>query len=97
MQTRDEIIIMTTKNAMTIEEINPTAYYSPRKLVDMKVLPWASAMTFSKRLKEEKWIALFNPIVETRNGRIYMHIKGENIIKVLELAANGKLNTTDEK
>ena len=78
-------------------DIIPDQFYSPRKLVSMKILPWASSMTFNKRLKEEKWKDLFNPIVETKNNRTFTYILGANIIKVLEMAANGTLIITDEK
>ncbi len=77
-------------------DIDIEKFYSPRKLVQMKIVPWG-IMTFNRRLKEAKWNDLFNPIVETRNGRTLKYIKGDRIIMFLELAANGKLNVTDEK
>ena len=72
--------------------IDPDRYYSPRKLVCMKILPWSSAMTFNKKLKEPKWKELFNPIVDTSSGRIFMRIKGENIITFLTMAKDGQFN-----
>lgn len=71
-------------------EIKPSEYYTTRKLVSMKIVPWSSAMTFNKKLTEQKWIDIFNPFVEVVEGKKYIRIKGENIIKFLELAANGQ-------
>lgn len=81
---------------MNMEEIIATKFYSPKKLVKMGILPWASAMTFKKRLQEPQWKELFNPLIEDNNGREMIYIKGENIIKFQELAANGKLNIKNE-
>lgn len=80
-----------------MEDIIATKFYSPKKLVKMGILPWASAMTFKKRLQEPEWKALFNPVIEVRGSRKMIHIKGENIIKFQQLAANGELNIGYEK
>jgi hypothetical protein len=75
-----------------IEEINPTKYYSSRQVIAMQVLPWSSAMTFNKKLREEKWALIFKPIVEHHSKFVRIYIKGSSINHYLELAANGKLN-----
>lgn len=80
-----------------MEEIIATKFYSPKKLVKMGILPWKSSMTFKKRLQEPQWKELFNPLIEVKNNRQLIHIKGVNIIKFQELAANGALNITNEK
>ena len=77
--------------------IDPERYYSPRGLICMRILPWRNAVTFTKRLKEESWRKVFNPIIERQKNKTVIHIKGENIIKFLELAANGQLTFIDEK
>lgn len=63
----------------------------------MKVLPWKSAVTVYKRLRDEQYRSIFNPIMESVQGRTFTHVKGENIIKFLELTANGQLNINDQK
>lgn len=78
-----------------MQEIIPTKYYSARKLVSMKVLPWSSTMTFYKKLKEPRWIAIFNPLVEEKKTRTYNYIKGENIINFLTMAKNGQINQNE--
>lgn len=79
-----------------MEELIATKYYTPKKLVKMNVLPWASAMTFKSRLMEPQWKEIFKPIIETKNGRDMIYIKGEYIINFVKLAANGELNITNE-
>lgn len=75
-----------------METIIADKYYSARKLVSMNVLPWKSAMTVYKRLKQDKYKEIFNPIIEIVKGRTSIRIKGENIIKYQELVANGEFN-----
>lgn len=74
------------------EIINPTKYYSPRKLVAMDILPWKSAMTFKKKLGEPRWKQLFNPFTEIVNGQTVHRVKGSNIIKFIELTSQGQIN-----
>ena len=72
-------------------KIDPNKYYSAAEVVRMGVLPWKSYITFNRRLNEQKWIEIFNPIVEQKKLMRYYHIKGENILKFVELAESGKL------
>ena len=71
--------------------IDQNRYYSAAQVVRLGVLPWKSAVTFNRRLQEQQWIDIFNPIVEQKKILKRYHIKGENIIKFLELAEAGKL------
>lgn len=71
--------------------IDPNQYYSSAAVCKMKVLPWKSPMTFNAKLQEQKWIDIFNPIVEQKGVHNWYHIKGANIIKFIELANSGKL------
>lgn len=80
-----------------MEEIISHKYYSPRKLVTLGILPWTSAMTLKKKLTQEKWLAIFNPIMVQLNGRTITYIKGENIIKFKEMADNGHLIMYENK
>ena len=77
---------------MSLQEINPDEFYTPRKLVAMNVVPWKGAMTFNRKLKEEHWIEIFKPLVEIVEGKRKLYIKGDNIIKFQALASQGKLN-----
>jgi len=74
-----------------MENINPEKYYSVAKLASMKILPWASPMTLRKRLKNDKWNNIFKPIIEEKEGKLFMFVKGENIINFLTMANNGQL------
>lgn len=78
-------------------EIIPTKYYSSKKLVEMKILPWGSAMTFNKRLKEQYWIDIFKPIITSHGKRKFTYIQGANIINFQQLAELGRLNINNEK
>ena len=82
---------------MSLQEINPDEFYSPRKLVAMKVVPWKGAMTFDRKLKQEQWIEIFKPLIEIVEGKRKIYIKGDNIIKFQELASKGLLNKKYEK
>jgi len=75
-----------------MEEIIPEKYYSAAQVAKMKVLPWGSNMTFIGKLKEPVWKAIFNPIIDRVNKRDMIHIKGENIIKFVNMARDGKIN-----
>lgn len=72
-------------------KIDPNKYYSSRAILLMGILPWKSPVTFNIKLKDPKWIEIFNPIVEQKKIVKRYHIKGENIIKFLDLAEKGKL------
>lgn len=74
-----------------------TEYYSPRKLSLLGILPWSSHVTIAKRLNVSPWKEIFNPITEKKSGRIFKYIKGENIIKFLNMAENGQLNNYEEQ
>ena len=72
--------------------VNPNEYYSANSVVMMGVLPWKSAMTFNKKLNDPYWISVFNPVVDQKEKVRRYYIKGENIIKFIELAETGKLD-----
>lgn len=77
---------------MDPENIEPAKYYSPRQLVKMGVLPWRSAYTFGRMLREEKWRDVFKPVAsEKKNGTRFL-IKGENVRAFLQAADKGELS-----
>ena len=67
----------------TIDQINPNKYYSITEVSRMGILPWSSPMTFGKKLKEQRWIDIFNPFIEVVGRREFKKIRGEYIIKFL--------------
>lgn len=71
--------------------IDPNKYYSSRQVVMMNILPWRSPLTFNFKLTDKKWIEIFNPVVEQKKVNKRYYIKGENIIKFLKMAEEGKL------
>jgi len=77
---------------MEREQIEPSRYYSVRQVAAMKVLPWRSAMTIAAILKEDKWNAIFQPMVDQKKNAVRMHVKGENIIKFLKMVEGGELS-----
>ena len=74
---------------MDPKEIEPARYYSVRQLSQMNVLPWRSAMTIAKVLKEEKWKEVFQPMLDQKKNALRIHVKGENILKFLKMAEQG--------
>lgn len=72
-------------------EIDPDKYYSARQVQQMGILPWKSSVTINSKLSEEKWIKIFNPIVEQKKIIKRYHIKGEYLLKFIKLAEQGKL------
>lgn len=80
-----------------VNNIDPNAYYSPRKLVVMKILPWTSTKVLSKKITEPRWNAIFKPIYDKTEKSTLTYIKGENIIKFLELQNSNKLNQSYEQ
>lgn len=72
--------------------IDHEKYYSAKQITDMKILPWNSNTTFTKALREQKWIDIFKPITEVKSNHTRFYIQGKNIIKFKELADNGNIN-----
>ena len=67
-----------------MKKINENEWYSSWKIIQMGILPWNSAMTFNKRLNENKYIAIFNPLVVKVGKRKFYKIRGKYIIKFLK-------------
>lgn len=74
---------------MEHEKIEPARYYSVRQLSMMNVLPWRSPMTIARVMKEDKWKEVFQPMMDQKKNALRIHVKGENILKFLEMAARG--------
>ena len=75
--------------ALTRETIKPDGYYTPTELHENGIFPWIkSKITLMEIINSAKGIEMFKPIVKVT--RRY-NIKGENVIKILELADAGKL------
>ena len=84
-----EICLVRYQTIMTtVEQINPNKYYTITEVSRMGILPWSSPMTFGKKLKEQRWIEIFNPFVEMIGRREFKKIRGENIIKFLTKIEN---------
>tara|TARA_R110000868_G_scaffold162400_2_gene393611 strand:- start:50 stop:286 length:237 start_codon:yes stop_codon:yes gene_type:complete len=73
-------------------KIDPDKYYTAKSIVDSNLVHWKSRMTFVKKLREDKWNKLFNPIMEKAGDTIRFYIKGENIIKYKEYIKNENKN-----
>lgn len=65
--------------------IEKEKYYTAKSIVDMGILPWKSRYTFYKKLREKKWIKIFNPKVENNIKSNRFYIKGKNINNYLKL------------
>ena len=77
---------------LTRSSILSEEYYSPSVLMRNNIFPWIkSTMTFMSIIKSERGRELFKPIIKESNKTKRYYIKGEDVIKVLELADNGKL------
>lgn len=74
------------------ETIEPARYYSVRQLSMMNVLPWRSPMTIAKVLKEEKWKEIFQPMMYQKNNGLRIYVKGESLLKFLDMVSKGELN-----
>lgn len=79
----------TKRKPLTRDTIDPERYYSSFELFDNKILPWIrSRNTLTEILTSPRGIELFKPVLKVT--RRY-NIKGENILNVLALADQGKL------
>jgi len=74
---------------MDSNKIEPARYYSVRQLMKMNVLPWRSAMTIAKALKEERWKEVFRPMVDQKEKSTRMYVKGERILEFIEATRRG--------
>lgn len=77
---------------MDPEKIEKDRYYSVRQLAAMNVLPWRSAYTVARSLKEDRWREIFQPVLDQKKNAVRMHVKGENILKFLEMVKKGELS-----
>lgn len=77
---------------MDFKNIEPSRFYSIRQLSQMNILPWRSAMTIAKVLREEKWREIFQPMVDQKKNAVRMHIKGERILLFIESARQGNFS-----
>lgn len=74
------------------KDINLAEFYSAKKVVDMKVLPWKTRATFLKSLALEPWKSIFNPIIEKKAKRNRYFIKGADIVKYMKMHKDGEFN-----
>lgn len=77
---------------MDPKDIESGKYYSARQVAKMGILPWRSAATFGKALRDDRWKAIFNPVADQKKNAVRFHIKGESVLKFVEMARNGELN-----
>lgn len=66
-----------------LDQIDKDKYYSAKSVVDNKFVHWKSRMTFVGKLRQQKYIEIFNPIVEKAGKTNRFYIKGANIINFL--------------
>lgn len=79
---------------MTRDQIKPEEYYSPSVLIAGNVFPWMNHSTTLKNfMLSDKGRDLLKPIIKRVGKTIRYHIKGENVLRVLELADSGLLET----
>lgn len=77
---------------MNREDIKFEEYYTPSELMANNIFPWwNSTMTFMEKMKSEVGMDLFRPIITVGKKNRRYKIKGENVLKVLELADKGEL------
>ncbi len=74
-----------------MKKIEPTKYYSAKSIIDMGILPWASAVTFNKKLNDKRWQEIFKPLVEQHESIKRYKIKGKRILKFLDSLERGKI------
>lgn len=77
---------------MDPKDIDPARFYSVRALTKMGILPWRSAYTVARALREEKWREIFQPVSDPKSKAVRLHIPGSNIIKYMEMAKSGELS-----
>lgn len=76
---------------MDPKEIEAARYYSVRQLAQMGILPWRSAYTVGRALREDKWREIFQPVSDPKKNSVRLHIKGENILKFMKMVESGEL------
>lgn len=76
---------------MDPKQIEKDRYYSVRQLSQMNILPWRSAYTVGRALREPKWIEIFQPMSDPKKKSVRLHIKGENILKFMKMVEAGDL------
>ena len=77
---------------MTKDDIKPDDYYSPSELMVGNIFPWMkSTMTLMAVLKSEKGSQLLKPIIRRGQRNVRYYIKGSDILHMLDLADQGKL------
>jgi len=74
-----------------LEGIEPDKYYSARYLCSTGVFPWKNPITFNQRIQRESIKAVLKPIIEKNAKKNSYKMKGENIIKFVNLLEDGKL------
>lgn len=77
---------------MDPKNIEPGRYYSVRALAQMGILPWRSAYTVARALKEDKWKEIFQPMADPKKNAVRLHIRGENILKYMRMVETGELS-----
>lgn len=78
---------------MDPNDIEPGRYYSVRALAKMGILPWRSAYTVARMMREDKWKAIFQPMADEKKSSVRLHIRGENILKYMKMVESGELST----
>ena len=77
---------------MDPKTIEPARYYSVRQLSQMGILPWRSAYTIGRALREDKWREIFQPMSDPKKNSVRLHIRGENILKYMKMVESGELS-----
>ena len=80
------------RKIITRQTIDSEEYYTPSELMVNNIFPWwESTTTLMSKIKSEKGMELFKPIIVLGKTNRRYKIKGENILAVLALADNGQL------
>lgn len=81
---------------MDPKDIDPARYYSVRALTMMNILPWRSAYTVAKVMREKKWQDIFHPVMDQKSNGVRVHILGSNIVRYMEMVKSGEISSIDE-
>ena len=77
---------------LTRKRILADMYYTPSHLMRSNLFPWVlSTMTLMAIIKSPRGKELFKPIIRQGKKNVRYYIKGADVLHVLELADQGRL------
>lgn len=73
-------------------QINPETYYSASEIIRQKWFPWIKHInTFRNIMNTPEGQEKYRPVIRSAGKYTFIKIKGENILKVIDLAEQGQL------